>query len=114
MFTPLAAAEDCMNDFQEVQVQDQMHSVTAGVVPGSIGVVLFGDLISQIQPGDSVSVEGVVWQRWKAPWQGKRPDVELFIEATHVERIASNSPVHMRRLDMAGTSEFTRFWNENR
>jgi DNA replicative helicase MCM subunit Mcm2 (Cdc46/Mcm family) len=45
-----------MNDFQEVRVQDQMHAVSAGVVPGSIGVVLFGDLVTQAQPGDSISV----------------------------------------------------------
>merc|ERR1712178_176487 len=92
-FISLPCGEECMSDFQEVRVQDQMHAVSAGVIPGSIGVVLFGDLVNRIQPGDSVSVEGVVWQRWKAPWQGKRLDVELFIEATNIERIASSSPI---------------------
>jgi DNA helicase MCM9 len=103
-----------MNDFQEVRVQDQMHAVSAGVVPGSIGVVLFGDLVTQAQPGDSVSVEGIVWQRWKAPWQGKRLDVELFIEATNIERIASNSPVSAAQIDQAGNNEFQHFWAQRR
>lgn len=113
-FLSLPCGEDCMDDFQEVRVQDQMHAVTAGVVPGSIGVVLFGALIGRIQPGDSVSVEGVVHQRWKAPLQGKRLDIEMFIEATNLERIDSNPPVSAARVDQAGNAEFQRFWSQHR
>lgn len=113
-FLSLPCSEDCMSDFQEVRVQDQMHAVTAGVVPGSISVVLFGDLIGRIQPGDSVSVEGVVWQRWKPPWQGKRLEVELFIEATNVERLSSNSPVNAARVDSGSKADFDRFWVHHR
>jgi len=110
-FLALQCAEDCMNDFQEVRVQDHMHAVSAGVVPGSISVMLLGDLANQIQPGDAVSVEGVVWKRWKSLWQGKRLDVELLVEATNVERLASSSPTD----GGAGmnVSEFDQFWEQH-
>lgn len=115
-FLPLPCVDDCMNDFQEIRVQDRMTALSAGVVPQSIAVVLFGDLISKIQPGDSVSVEGIVWQRWKALWQGKRLEIELFIEATNVERLASESPVHTahHQITVSENREFDCFWARHR
>ncbi|CAE8599265.1 unnamed protein product, partial [Polarella glacialis] len=90
-FEPMPAGEDCMSDYQELRVQDDMQALDVGVVPTSISVALFGDLVGLVQPGDSVTVEGVVYQRWKPTWQGKRVEVELFIEASNVERMARDS-----------------------
>ena len=115
-FIPLPPHENCMNDFQEIRVQDQMNALGAGVVPKSIAVVLFGDLPGRIQPGDPVSLEGVVHQRWKPLWPGKRPEIELFIEATHIERIGSDSSVQTApdKGKPLRDEEFTRFWALNR
>eukprot|EP00930_Biecheleria_cincta_P040518 TRINITY_DN27757_c0_g1_i1.p1 TRINITY_DN27757_c0_g1~~TRINITY_DN27757_c0_g1_i1.p1 ORF type:complete len:1152 (+),score=227.96 TRINITY_DN27757_c0_g1_i1:25-3480(+) len=90
-FLPQPAAEDGLSDFQELRVQDELHALDAGAVPQSVAVTLFGDLVGSVQPGDSVVVEGVVYQRWRTPWQGKRVEVELFVEATHVERLARDA-----------------------
>eukprot|EP00405_Crypthecodinium_cohnii_P046375 CAMPEP_0206586516 /NCGR_PEP_ID=MMETSP0325_2-20121206/37070_1 /ASSEMBLY_ACC=CAM_ASM_000347 /TAXON_ID=2866 /ORGANISM="Crypthecodinium cohnii, Strain Seligo" /LENGTH=880 /DNA_ID=CAMNT_0054094291 /DNA_START=9 /DNA_END=2652 /DNA_ORIENTATION=+ len=90
-FQLLPPGEDCMADFQEVRVQDQMQALDAGVVPQSIAVPLFGDLVASVQPGDTVLVEGVVYQRWRAPFVGKRLELELFIEASHAERLSTSS-----------------------
>jgi DNA helicase MCM9 len=105
-----------MNDFQEIRVQDQMNALGAGVVPKSIAVVLFGDLPGRIQPGDPVTLEGVVHQRWKPLWPGKRPEIELFIEATHIERIGSDSSEQTPpdKGKPMRDEEFTRFWALNR
>eukprot|EP00747_Dinoflagellata_sp_TGD_P182023 gnl/TRDRNA2_/TRDRNA2_36085_c0_seq1.p1 gnl/TRDRNA2_/TRDRNA2_36085_c0~~gnl/TRDRNA2_/TRDRNA2_36085_c0_seq1.p1 ORF type:complete len:877 (-),score=175.69 gnl/TRDRNA2_/TRDRNA2_36085_c0_seq1:231-2834(-) len=104
-----------MNDFQEVRIQDQMQSLRVGVVPHSISAVLFGDLVGRIQPGDTVCVEGVVWQRWRPPWQGKRCELESFVEATNVERLGSDSPVHAARakLNPMEREQFSCLWDEN-
>jgi hypothetical protein len=40
--------------------------------------------------------------------------VELFIEATNIERIASNSPVSAAQIDQAGNNEFQHFWAQRR
>jgi len=90
-FTPLPCSETCMSDFQEVRVQDRIQVSGPGVVPQSLPVVLFGDLVGKVQPGEAAVVEGVVWQRFKAAWPGKRLEVELFIEATHIERLSKDS-----------------------
>lgn len=115
-FEPVQATEECMNDFQEIRLQDQMKALGPGVVPQSIAVVLFGDLIGKIQPGDTVSLEGVVHQRWKPVWQGKRLEVELFIEATHVERLSNDSPVRALQNGPSGPGgdEFVKLWAMNR
>lgn len=105
-----------MNDFQEIRLQDQMNALGPGTVPQSIAVVLFGDLIGRAQPGDTISLEGVVHQRWKPLWAGKRLEVELFIEATNVERISNDSQLHSAQGNAKPTSndEFERLWAANR
>lgn len=116
-FQQLPAAEDHMADFQELRVQDQMQALGVGVVPQSVAVTLFRDLVGCIQPGDVALVEGVVWHRWRAPWVGKRLELELFVEATHAERVASNSPVQQRAAGaelFADPSQFGDFWAEHR
>lgn len=116
VFEPLPSGEDCMNDFQEIRLQDQMNALGPGTVPQSIAVVLFGDLIGRAQPGDTISLEGVVHQRWKGLWAGKRLEVELFIEATNVERISNDSQLHSAQGNAKPTSndEFERVWAANR
>ena len=80
-----------MSDFQEIRVQDDMQALEVGVVPQSCAVTVFGDMVGVAQPGDSVTVEGIVYQRWHPTFQGKRIEVELFIEAVNVERISRDS-----------------------
>jgi len=116
VFEPLPSGEDCMNDFQEIRVQDQMNALGPGTVPQSIAVVLFGDLIGRAQPGDTISLEGVVHQRWRPLFAGKRLEVELFIEATNVERISNDSQLHSAQGNAKPTNndEFERLWAANR
>ena len=80
-----------MSDFQEIRVQDDMQALDVGVVPQSCAVTVFGDMVGVAQPGDSVTVEGIVYQRWRPTFPGKRIEVELFIEAVNVERLARDS-----------------------
>eukprot|EP00913_Durusdinium_trenchii_P010342 g9698.t1 len=73
--------EQCMADFQEIRVQDDMQAMGVGVVPQSCAVTVFGDLVGVAQPGDSVVVEGVpetedtfrrFWSDWSDEWQGRQ------------------------------------------
>lgn len=115
-FQPLPLGEDCMADFQEVRVQDRMEALTVGVIPQSVAVVFFGDLVGKVQPGDSLLVEGVVWPRMRNPWVGKRIEVELFVEATHVERLGGSSPTQGSNLGAltAAKERFVDFWQRRR
>lgn len=116
-FQALPADESWMSDFQELRIQDEMQSMDVGVVPQSIAVALFGDLVGSAQPGDAVAIEGIVQQRWRSTWQGKRVEVELFIEATHVERLARDSSAQsaaMKRLRPELRQSFEDFWGTRR
>jgi len=69
-----------------------------------------------------VLVEGVVWQRWRPPCIGKRLELELFIEASHAEPVASNSLVRHATSSRGphstssseGADEFSEFWTQAR
>lgn len=104
--------ESCMADFQELRVQDDMQAVGVGVVPQSCAVTVFGDLVGVAQPGDSVMVEGVVFQRWKSTWQGKRIEVEIFIEATNVERLSRDANEGCGHVMPETEDTFRRFWGD--
>eukprot|EP00928_Gymnodinium_smaydae_P030801 TRINITY_DN22793_c0_g1_i2.p1 TRINITY_DN22793_c0_g1~~TRINITY_DN22793_c0_g1_i2.p1 ORF type:complete len:894 (-),score=207.13 TRINITY_DN22793_c0_g1_i2:323-3004(-) len=112
-FVALPPDNGCMSDFQEVRVQDQMQALGVGAVPKSIPVVLFGDLAGSVQPGDSVAIEGIVHQRWKPSFQGRRVEMELFIEASHAERLAGDSPVNVARVELAPERRegFLKLWS---
>jgi len=116
LFRQLPHGEEAMSDFQEVRVQDPMQALGAGVIPQSVCVSLFGDLVGQVQPGDSVSVEGVVWQRWRAPWVGKRLELELFVEASHIEVVDNSAKSKRQRTGSvsSGPDQFIEFWTRYR
>ncbi|CAK9092190.1 unnamed protein product [Durusdinium trenchii] len=109
-FATVPANEQCMADFQEIRVQDDMQAMGVGVVPQSCAVTVFGDLVGVAQPGDSVVVEGVVCQRWRPTFQGKRVEVEIFIEATHVVRRSREGNDEQLKPETEDT--FRRFWSD--
>jgi len=112
-FAALPASEDCMSDFQEIRVQDDMQALDVGVVPQSCAVTVFGDMVGVAQPGDSVTVEGIVYQRWRPTFPGKRIEVELFIEAVNVERLARDSSESIVTSKKHETQEvFHRYWTD--
>lgn len=113
LFAALPASEDCMSDFQEIRVQDDMQALDVGVVPQSCAVTVFGDMVGVAQPGDSVTVEGIVYQRWRPTFPGKRIEVELFIEAVNVERLARDSSEGIVTSKSHETQEvFHRYWTD--
>ncbi|CAJ1381467.1 unnamed protein product [Effrenium voratum] len=115
LFAAQPADEACMADFQEIRVQDDMQAMEVGVVPQSCAVAVFGDLVGSCQPGDSVVVEGLAFQRWRPTFPGKRVEVELFLEATHVERLsrdpaAASGPAGREVAE--AQDGFRRFWSD--
>lgn len=111
LFASLPHDETCMADFQEIRVQDDMQAMGVGVVPQSCAVTVFGDLVGVAQPGDAVMVEGLVFQRWRPTWQGKRVEVEIFIEATHVERLSRDAS-DCGKVMPETEDTFRRFWSD--
>jgi len=113
LFCAVQPSEECMSDFQELRVQDDMQALEVGVVPQSCAIVVFGDMVGVAQPGDSVLVEGIVFQRWRPTFQGKRVEIELFVEAINVERLARESSAEAsltNRLRCETQESFRRFW----
>ncbi|CAL1130211.1 unnamed protein product [Cladocopium goreaui] len=111
LFASLPHDETCMADFQEIRVQDDMQAMGVGVVPQSCAVTVFGDLVGVAQPGDAVMVEGLVFQRWRPTWQGKRVEVEMFIEATNVERLSRDAS-DCGKVMPETEDTFRRFWSD--
>ena len=54
----------------------------------------------------------MVHQRWRPTFQGKRVEVEVFVEASHLERLARDG----EKAAMKGEPQeaFRRFWSDQR
>ncbi|XP_062565560.1 DNA helicase MCM9-like [Armigeres subalbatus] len=74
---------DHCRDYQEIRIQEIMSERN---VPASLMVTLENDLVDNCQPGDCVTVVGVIERRWSPLVQGKRTEVTVTMNANSVSK----------------------------
>ncbi|XP_062323591.1 DNA helicase MCM9 [Osmerus eperlanus] len=79
------SAPSACRDFQEIKIQEQAQRLSVGSIPRSMMVILENDLVDTCKSGDDLTVYGVVRQRWKPLSQDSRCEVELVLQANHLE-----------------------------
>jgi len=99
-----------VQDYQEIKVQEQVSKLEVGKIPRSLWVVLYDDLVDACQPGDDLTVCGVVVRRWAPVRPDIRCELEVIIKANHI-RVAN-----ARNAGLVITDElkagFKEFWTE--
>ena len=88
---PIAAAGFLCQDVQAVKVQELTEEIGMGRVPRSLTVQLKGPLVDACQPGNRVTVTGVLIARWKPTKLNSPIDTQLTLLATHVQHPLVNS-----------------------
>ncbi|XP_001659014.2 probable DNA helicase MCM9 [Aedes aegypti] len=74
---------DHCRDYQEIRIQEIMSERN---VPASLLVTLENDLVDNCQPGDCVTVVGIIERRWSPLVQGKRTEVTIAMNANSVSK----------------------------
>ncbi|XP_019535784.3 DNA helicase MCM9 [Aedes albopictus] len=74
---------DYCRDYQEIRIQEIMSERN---VPASLLVTLENDLVDNCQPGDCVTVVGIIERRWSPLVQGKRTEVTIAMNANSVSK----------------------------
>lgn len=100
---------DTCRDYQEIKLQEQVAKLGVGAIPNAMWVTLDNDLVDTCQPGDNVTICGIVKRRWKPLCIGKKLDVEIVLQANHLQVTNDlNSPSSVTP-DII--EQFTTFWD---
>lgn len=78
-------------DYQEIKVQELIHKLGAKKIPKSIPVVLHGDLVDCVKPGDQIMLIGILTSRWKSLGKDKPCTIEMYIKANNIEKLYAQS-----------------------
>jgi len=105
-------SETVCKDYQEIKLQEPMRTLDVGTIPRSSIVVLQDDLVDSCQPGDDVVVVGVVLQRWRAPIESDRCEIEVFVLANHL--FVKNQKESNPEATEALRARFVDFWQRYR
>ncbi len=74
-------------EYQELIVQELPEELPAGKLPESCTVVVYGDLVDKVRPGDRVKIYGIVLTApEKRLSEGKKPLFKTYIEAIYLEK----------------------------
>ena len=106
-----AKPESC-RDYQEIKVQELIQNLAIGTIPRSMWVVLEDDLVDCCKPGDDVTICGIVMRRWKSVKVDTKCDLEMVVQANHVNihNEQNGSTIVTDEL----RTEFEKFWQEHR
>ena len=99
-------------DYQEVRIQEQMQSLSVGMIPRQILVVLTNDIVDVCKAGDDVMISGRLKQRWLPLKEGARCDIELFLLANNISVRNDSSGIRFITDDLK--DEFEQFWADAR
>lgn len=108
-FKPMEGSGTC-RDYQEIKIQESVTKLGLGCIPRSLFVILTDELVDSCKAGDEIYVTGIVKRRWRNPYDDKRCDVELFLEANSV-RVNSKQRYGDSVTDEL-ISDFKRFWDK--
>lgn len=98
-------------DYQEIKLQEQVAKLDMGSMPRSMWVTLEDDLVEICKPGDDVVVCGTVRRRWKALYIGGKTEIDLVLQANHIE--ISNDQNNSIHVTQEIRDEFKSFWCKN-
>ncbi|XP_028413182.1 DNA helicase MCM9-like isoform X2 [Dendronephthya gigantea] len=99
-------------DYQEIKVQELIENLGIGTIPRSISVVLEDDLVDCCKPGDDVTVCGIVMRRWKSVKIDTKCDLEVVVQANHVDVHNEQNGGNIVTDELR--TEFENFWEEHR
>ncbi|CAG9318329.1 MCM9_2 [Blepharisma stoltei] len=79
-------------DYREVKVQDLFSNQHRGKLPPNLWVVLSGNLVNSCNPGDDVTITGVLITRWMPLLRTQQCDLDFCL-------VASSLRVHSSKLE---------------
>ncbi|XP_071450357.1 uncharacterized protein [Hetaerina americana] len=95
-------------DFQEIKIQEQASKLSIGTIPRSMWVTLEDDLVDSCKPGDDVTVCGTVRRRWSTLSAGNKSEIELSLQANHLQVCNDQKASVLVTPEMK--DEFEQFW----
>ncbi|XP_066994088.2 uncharacterized protein [Anabrus simplex] len=98
-------------DYQEIKIQEQVAKLNVGAIPRSMWVTLEDDLVDNCKPGDDIVVCGTVLRRWRPITGGNRCDIELALQANHIE--VCNDQRSSVLITQETHDEFAKFWENH-
>ncbi len=74
-------------EYQELIVQELPEELPAGKLPESCQVVVYGDLVDKVRPGDRIKITGIVHViPERKLTEGRKPLFRVYVEAIHIEK----------------------------
>ncbi|CAG9853759.1 unnamed protein product [Phyllotreta striolata] len=101
-------SENC-KDYQEIKVQELVKKLEFGSIPSTMKVTLEDDLVNSCQPGDDVTICGIVKRQWGELILGKSIEIDLVFKANHLQVASNISSFLTLTRDMENV--FEEFWN---
>ena len=103
-------AQSLPRDVQMIRLQENMHRSQLAL-PRSIIVRLTDELCETVKTGDVVHVSGMVRRQWGALIAEQRVNVEPYIDAYHVDIVASSAAsASVTATPPVPPSEFAAYW----
>jgi DNA replicative helicase MCM subunit Mcm2 (Cdc46/Mcm family) len=99
-------------DYQELRIQEQMQSLSVGMIPRQILVILLNDVVDVCKAGDDITISGRLIQRWMPLREGARCEIELALLANNVSVRNDSSGIRYITDDLI--DEFEQFWADAR
>jgi len=99
-------------DYQELRIQEQMQSLSVGMIPRQILVILTNDIVDVCKAGDDITISGRLIQRWMPLKEGARCEIELALLANNVSVRNDSSGIRYVTDDLV--DEFEQFWADAR
>ena len=74
-------------EYQELLVQEMPEELPAGKLPESCIVIVYGDLVDKVRPGDRIKITGIVLTEPERKLiEGRRPVFRTYVEAVYIEK----------------------------
>lgn len=74
-------------EYQELVVQELPEELPAGKLPESCAVIVYGDLVDKVRPGDRVKITGIVLTEPERKLiEGRRPLYRTYVEAIYIDK----------------------------
>ncbi|KAI5065345.1 hypothetical protein GOP47_0020040 [Adiantum capillus-veneris] len=98
------------HDYQEIKIQENVHTLGVGSVPRSISVVLKDDLVDTVKAGDDIVVTGILFAKWRSLIKEVRCDLELMLLANFIRK--ANQFRSVDDIPEETLGQFQQFWSQ--
>ena len=74
-------------EYQELVVQELPEELPPGKLPESCGVVVYGDLVDRVRPGDRIKITGIILVvPERKLTEGRKPLFRTYVEAIYIDK----------------------------